>query len=88
MLYFILQRVPHMRPQVTITKLDPEDSRMLERVRAMPHLGVGGPKITYGFGFFRWLRNQLLMVEDYSYKGEEFRNDRELVLSEGEVWDD
>ena len=28
------------------------------------------------------------MVEDYAYEGEEFRDDPELVLLEGEVWDD
>ena len=54
---FILQQVPHMRPQVTITRLDPEDPRMLAWVTAMPRLGGGGPKVSYGSGFFRWLRN-------------------------------
>ena len=52
MVSFILQQVPHMRPQVTITRLDPEDLRMLTWVTAMPHLGGGGPKFTYDFGFF------------------------------------
>ena len=61
-----------MRPQVTITRLDPKDPRMLAWVTAMPCLEGGGPKVTYGFGFFRWLRNQLLMVEDYAYEGEYF----------------
>ena len=61
-----------MRPQVTITRLDPEDPRMLAWVIAMPRLGGGGPKFTYGYGFFRWLRNQLLIVEDYAYKGADF----------------
>ena len=28
------------------------------------------------------------MVEDYAYEGEEFRDDPELALPEGEVWDD
>ena len=28
------------------------------------------------------------MVEAYAYEGENFRNGPELVLSEGEVWDD
>ena len=69
---FILQRVPHMRPQVTITKLDPEDPRMLAWVTAMPRLGGGGPKVTYSSRFFHWLRNQLLMVEDYAYEGADF----------------
>ena len=85
---FILQRVPHMRPQVTITRLEPKDPRMLAWVTDMPCIGGGGPKFSYGSGFFRWLRNQLLMVEDYAYDGAEFRDDPELVLHEGEVWDD
>ena len=70
MVSFILQWVPHMRPQVTITRLDPEDPRMLAWVIAMPLLGGGGPKFTYSSRFFLWLRNQLLMVEDYAYEGE------------------
>ena len=28
------------------------------------------------------------MVEDYSYEVADFRNDLELALPEGEVWDD
>ena len=61
---------------------------MLAWVIVIPFLGGGGSKVTYGFGFFDWLRNQLLMVEDYAYEGADFRNDPELVLLEGEVWDD
>ena len=45
-----------MRPQVTITRLDPEDPRMLAWVIAMPRLGGGGPKVSYGSGL-------LLLVE-------------------------
>ena len=85
---FILQRVPHMRQQVTITILDPEDPRMLAWVTVMPHLGGGGPKVSYGSGFFRWFRNQLLMVEEYAYEGAEFRDDLEPSLPEGEEWDE
>ena len=73
---------------MTITRLDPEDPRMLAWVIAMPLLIGGGAKVTYSYGFFHWLRNRLLMVEDYAYEGVDFRNDPELVLLEGEVWDD
>ena len=69
---FILQRVPHMRPQVTITRLEPKDPRMLAWVTTMPLLGGERPKVSYGSGFFHWLRNQLLMVEDYAYEGADF----------------
>ena len=79
---FILQRVPHMRAQVTITRLDPEDPRMIAWVTSMPHFGGGGPKVNYGSSFFCWLRNQLLMVVDYAYEGVDFRDDSNLVLPE------
>ena len=77
-----------MRPQVIITRLDLEDPRMLAWVTAMPRFGGGGPKVTYGSRLFCWLRNQLLMVEYYAYEGAYFQNDMELVLPQGEVWDD
>ena len=85
---FMLQRIPHLRPQITITRLEPEDPRMLAWVTAMPCLGSAVPKVSYGAGFFRWLRNQLLMIEDYAYDGVDFHHDPELVLLEGEMWDD
>ena len=73
---------------MTITMLEPEDPMMIAWYTAMPHLSGGGPKVSYKSGFFRWLRNQLLMVEDYAYEGEYFCDDLELSLPEGEVWDD
>ena len=54
---------------MTITKLEPGDSKMIGWVTTMPRLGGGGPKFSYGSGLFHWLRNQLLMVEDYAYEG-------------------
>ena len=85
---FILQWVPHMRAQVTISMLDPEDPKMLAWVMVMPHLSGGGPKVSYKSGFFHWLRIQLLMVKDYAYEGVDLCDDLELTLLEGEVWDD
>ena len=53
---FILRWVPHMRPQVAVSRLDPEDPRMLRWVYVMALHGGGGPKAIYGASFFRWLR--------------------------------
>ena len=50
--------------------------------------GGGGPKVVYGEVFFRWLRGQLLMIEDYSYEGVDLCDDPELALPKGEEWDD
>ena len=86
---FLLKRVPLMRPRVPLSRLDSEDPRMTRWVEAITHHGGGGhPRVTYGTVFFRWLRGQLLMVEDYSYAGEDFRDDPDLPLPEGDQWDD
>ena len=84
----MLQWIPHLRPQVTITRLEHEDLRMIAWATSMPHLGGVGPKVSYGSGFFHWLINQLLMVEDYAYDGAYFCHDPELALPKGEIWDD
>ena len=85
---FILQRVLHMRTQVIVSRLDPEDPRMLMWVYIMARHGGRGPKFVYGYTFFCWLRGQLLMVEDYAYKVAEFWDDQELTLPEREEWGD
>ena len=77
-----------MRPRVTVSRLDPEDPRMLRWVYIMARHGGGGPKVVYRTNLFHWLRGQLLMIEGYAYEGEDFRDDPELVLLEGEEWDD
>ena len=77
-----------MRPQVPMRRLDPKDPRILRWVLVMGLYGGRGPKVVYGSTFFHWLRGQLLMIEDYAYDGVDFRDDLELVLPEGEMWDD
>ena len=49
---FILQRVPHMRPQVVVRRLDAEDPRMLRWVYVMARHDGGGSKVIYGSVFF------------------------------------
>ena len=54
---FILQRVPHMRPQVAVSRLYAEDPRILRWVYVMARHGGGGSKVFYGSVFFHRLRN-------------------------------
>ena len=44
----------------------------------------GGIVMTYIMPFFCWLKDQILMVEDYAYVGTDFCGDTYLVLLEGE----
>jgi hypothetical protein len=46
------------------------------------------PIVKYDNIFFQWLRNQLLMVEDYAYAKMNFRGDPNLSLPEGSQWGD
>ena len=44
---------------------------------------VGRGKVNFGNPFFRWLRDQILMVEDYAYVSTNFSGDPDLLLPHG-----
>ena len=44
--------------------------------------------VNYDDIFFWWLRNQLIMVEDYAYIRIDFHGDPDLALPEGSQWGD
>ena len=50
--------------------------------------GVGRGKVNFGDPFFRWLKDQLPMVEDYAYVGTDFSGDPDLPLPLGGKWGD
>ena len=54
----------------------------------MAHTGVGRGRVKFGDPFFRWLWDQMLMVEDYSYAGTYFTGDLDLPLPPGGKWGD
>ena len=61
---------------------------MLRWVYIMAHTGVGRGKVKFDDPFFRWLRDHLLMVEDYAYAGTKFSGDPDLPLPPGGQWGD
>ena len=73
---------------MTMSRLENKDPRILRWVLVMSLYGGRGHKVVYGSTFFCWLRGQILMIEDYSYEGANFRDDLELVLLKGGEWDD
>ena len=50
--------------------------------------GVGRGRVKFGDAFFRWLWDQILMVEDYAYAGTDFTGDPDLPLPPGGKWGD
>jgi len=61
---------------------DPQYPWMKRWVDLMARHG-GIPIVKYDDIFFQWLRNKLLMVEDYTYAGTDFCGDPDLDLPEG-----
>ena len=70
--HFLFERVPQMRPQVVFTELRAQDPRMQRWVWITSCTGAGRGKVKFGDALFRWLRDQILMVEDYAYVGTNF----------------
>ena len=64
---FFFKRVPLMRPQVIFTEFRARDPCMLRWVEIMAHTGGGRAKVKFKASFFRWLSDQILMIEDYAY---------------------
>ena len=54
----------------------------------MERTGAGRGKVKFGDPFFWWLRDQILVVEDYAYVGTDFGKDPNLPLPPGEQWGD
>ena len=54
----------------------------------MARTGVGSVRVKFGDTFFRWLQDQMLMVEDYAYAGTYFTGDPDLPLPLGGQWGD
>ena len=54
----------------------------------MARMGVGSDRVKFGDAFFRWLWDQMLMVEDYAYAGTNFTGDPDLPLPPGGQWGD
>ena len=61
---------------------------MLRWVQFMACIGAGRGRVKFGDPFFRWLQDQMLMVEDYAYAGTDFIGDPNLPLPPGGQWGD
>jgi hypothetical protein len=56
-------------------------------VELMTH-HCGGPIVSYDENLFKWMKKQLIMVEDYAYEGMDFQGDIDLILLAGYQWND
>ena len=84
----LINQVPQMRPQVVFIELRSWEPCMQRWVQIIARTRAGRGKVKFGEPFFRWLRDQLLMVEDYAYAGTNFSGDPDLPLPPGGQWGD
>ena len=61
---------------------------MLRWVQVIARIGIGRGRVKFDDAFFRWLWDQMLMVEDYAYAGTDFTGDPDLPLPHGGQWGD
>ena len=54
----------------------------------MARTGAGRGRVNFGDPLFRWLHDQILMVEDYAYAGMDFTRDPDLPLPPRGQWGD
>ena len=52
----------------------------------MDRTGGGRTKVKFEVAFFHWLRDQILVIEDYAYAGTDFKGDLDLPLPPSAQW--
>lgn len=81
---FSLERILLFQYQLTeVDLMMPRDPWMARRSRLMPRI-TGGQHMSYRPAFFSWLRQQLIVVDDWPFSGTDFHGDPNMPLPDGE----
>jgi hypothetical protein len=84
---FFLERIPQMQPQIALA-VRPVDEPRMERWTSLSPRLVSESEFHFTGDFFAWLRRQYLWIEDFPYADVDFRGSMDLILPEGEDWDE
>jgi len=87
---FALERVPMLVPQhLTVDVLGPREPKLIRWVAVMArHPDEGAAVVRFSDSYFHWLEDQVFSIQDFPYAGVDFRGDPDMVLPQGEQWDD
>ena len=67
----------------------PREPRIVRWVALMArHPEEGIEVVQFPPKYFRWLNNQLFMIQDFPYAEMDYRGDLDMILPPGEQWDD
>lgn len=75
------------RPWGSMPLYSMRDPAMKKWCGMMTRLG-GGRLSEFGEDFFSWLGWEITVVDDYAYAGVDFRGDVDMILPDGEYFDD
>jgi hypothetical protein len=84
---FFLERIPQMQPQIALA-VRPVDEPRMERWTSLSPRLVSESEFCFTGDFFAWLRQQFLWIEDFPYADVDFCGSMDLILPEGEDWDE
>ena len=75
--------------QLTVDDLGPQQPKLIRWVVVMArHPDEGAAVVRFSESYFDWLEGQLFVIQDFPYAGMDFRGDPDMVLPQGEQWDD
>ena len=83
---FGLERVLMLFPrQISIEARLPQEPRIMRWVAVMArHPEEGSKVVRFPLEYFRWLRNQIFVIQDFPYAGMDYRGDPDMALPPGE----
>ena len=87
---FALERVPMLIPQqLTVDILGPREPKLIRWVAVMArHPDEGAAVVRFSDSYFDWLEGQRFVIQYFPYAGMDFRGSPDMVLPQGEQWDD
>ena len=87
---FALERIPMLIPQhLTVDISGPQEPKLVRWVAVMArHPDEGAAVVRFTDSYFHWLEDQVFAIQDFPYAGIDFRGDPDMVLPQGEQWDD
>ena len=74
---------------LTVAAGPPWEPKLMRWVAVMArHPDEGAGVVRFPAGYFHWLEDQVFAIKDFPYAGVDFRGDPDMVLPQGEQWDD
>ena len=74
---------------LTVDISGPQEPKLVRWVAVMArHPDEGAAVVRFTDSYFHWLEDQVFAIQDFPYAGIDFRGDPDMVLPQGEQWDD